>query len=73
MNGLKTSVSEMAKDVVDEALMICGIAGFKNGTPWSLGRHLADIHSARLMVSNDRIVGNSASFLVAQRSPVVVF
>jgi acyl-CoA dehydrogenase len=73
MNGLKTSVSEMAKDVVDEALMICGIAGFKNGTQWSLGRHLADIHSARLMVSNDRIVGNSASFLVAQRSPVVVF
>jgi acyl-CoA dehydrogenase len=73
MNGLKTSVSDMALDVVNEALMICGISGFKNGTPYSLGRHLGDIHSARLMVSNDRIVGNSASFLVAQRSPVVVF
>jgi acyl-CoA dehydrogenase len=73
MNGLKLSISEMALEVIDEAMMICGISGFKNGTPYSLGRHLRDIHSARLMISNDRIAGNMAGFFIVQRSPVVVF
>ncbi len=73
MNGLKVSISDLALEVVSEAMMITGIMGYKNNTPYSLGRHLRDIQSARLMVSNDRIVNNMSSFLMAQRSPVVVF
>ncbi|SMG26180.1 acyl-CoA dehydrogenase family protein [Paraburkholderia susongensis] len=67
MNTLKTSISNTALQVVHEVLMICGMAGYKNGTPYSVGRHLRDLHSAPLMINNDRIAQNTASLLLAQR------
>jgi acyl-CoA dehydrogenase len=67
MNTLKTSISNTALQVVQEVLMICGMAGYKNGTPYSVGRHLRDLHSAPLMINNDRIAQNTASLLLAQR------
>ena len=70
LNALKVTVSELALEVVQEAMMICGIAGYKYGTPYSVGRHLRDLHSAPIMVNNDRIRANSAVLLVAQRSPM---
>jgi acyl-CoA dehydrogenase len=63
MNNIKTSTSERAVQVINQALMICGIAGYRNDTPFSLGRHLRDAHSAALMVNNDRITANTASLL----------
>jgi acyl-CoA dehydrogenase len=68
MNGLKTSVSTMALDAVRIAMLICGMAGYKQGTPFSLGRHLRDLWSAPLMINNDRILNNTASLLLADRS-----
>jgi acyl-CoA dehydrogenase len=67
MNTLKTSISTTALQVVQEVLMICGMAGYKNGTAYSVGRHLRDLYSAPLMISNDRIAQNTASLLLAQR------
>ncbi|MFP6556774.1 acyl-CoA dehydrogenase family protein [Paraburkholderia sp. B3] len=67
MNTLKTSISATALDVVQEVLMICGMAGYKNGTEYSVGRHLRDLYSAPLMINNDRIAQNTASLLLAQR------
>ncbi|MCC8391225.1 acyl-CoA/acyl-ACP dehydrogenase [Paraburkholderia sp. MMS20-SJTR3] len=67
MNTLKTSISTTALEVVQQVLMICGMAGYKNGTPYSVGRHLRDLHSAPLMINNDRIAQNTASLLLAQR------
>lgn len=71
LNALKVTVSELALEVVNEALMICGISGYKYGTPYSIGRHLRDAHSAPIMVNNDRIRANNATLLVAQRSPMM--
>jgi acyl-CoA dehydrogenase len=68
MNGLKTSVSTLALEAVRAALLICGMAGYKCDTPFSLGRHLRDLWSAPLMVNNDGILGNTASLLLAERS-----
>jgi len=48
-------------------MLICGIMGYKNGTPFSLGRHLRDVHSAQLMISNDRILSNVASMLLVHK------
>jgi acyl-CoA dehydrogenase len=73
MNNIKTFISNVALDCVNEAMMICGISGYKKGTRYSVERHLRDIHSARLMVSNDRIMLNNASFVVAQRANIVEF
>jgi acyl-CoA dehydrogenase len=67
MNSLKTGTSQMAVQVVNHALMVCGIYGYKNDTKFSLGRHLRDAHSAAVMVSNDRIFGNTANLLLVHK------
>jgi acyl-CoA dehydrogenase len=67
MNNVKITVSQGILDVINDAMMICGIAAYKNDTPFSLGRNLRDAHSAQLMISNDRILGNSATILLAQK------
>jgi acyl-CoA dehydrogenase len=68
LNMLKLAISQSAVHVVQETLMICGMAGYKNDTPFSVGRHLRDLHSAPLMISNDRIELNTANLLLAQRA-----
>lgn len=70
MNNVKIASSETILDIIHKALLICGIMGYKNGTPFSLGRHLRDAHSARLMISNDRILGNTATMLLVQKPDV---
>ena len=67
MNNLKIGVSRLTVDVVQQALMICGIMGYKNETPYSLGRHLRDALSAPLMINNDRIAGNTSNLLLVHR------
>ncbi|HEY8615841.1 acyl-CoA dehydrogenase family protein [Phenylobacterium sp.] len=69
MNALKVAVSTTALEVVDACLMIAGLQGYKNGGPFSLGRHLRDIHSARLMIGNDRILASAGQLLLVQRKP----
>lgn len=71
VNALKVTMSELALEVVQQAMMICGLAGYKYGTPYSIGRHFRDLQSAPLMVSNDRIVLNTSTLLIAQRAPLV--
>lgn len=68
LNTLKHDLSEMCHAVVLEALLICGMAGYKNGTDFSVGRHLRDILSAQLMISNDRIAATTGALLLAQRA-----
>jgi len=67
MNNLKLSASQLVPDIVTRCLGICGIAGYKNDTPYSLGRHLRDAHSAALMVSNYRILATNASLLLVHK------
>jgi acyl-CoA dehydrogenase len=64
MNNLKMGSSEAAPQIVHKALQIVGIMGYKNDSPLSLGRHYRDALSGSLMVSNDRIMGKSASMLL---------
>ncbi|MEX3953387.1 acyl-CoA dehydrogenase family protein [Paraburkholderia sp. EG287A] len=67
MNSLKTGISSAALGIAHEAMMICGIFGYRNGGRYSIGRHLRDLYSAPLMINNDRIDQNTASLLLAQR------
>lgn len=67
LNNLKTTVSDMGVDIVHRALGIVGLAGYRNGTPFSLGRPLRDIMSAPLMIGNDRILSNTAKLLLVQK------
>jgi acyl-CoA dehydrogenase len=64
MNNLKVNASEAAVQIVHKALQIIGVLGFKNDSKFSVARHYRDVLSASLMISNDRIVGKSASMLL---------
>ena len=68
LNNIKTTASDMAVEIVQRALSIVGLAGYKNGTPFSLGRPLRDVLSAPLMIGNDRILANTAKLLLVQKS-----
>jgi len=63
-NNLKLAASEQAVDVCRGAMDVCGIVGFKNDTPFSVGRHLRDTMSAPLMIANERIHQNNAGLLL---------
>jgi acyl-CoA dehydrogenase len=63
-NNLKLAASEHSADVCRGALDVCGIMGFKNDTPFSVGRHLRDTMSAVLMIANERIHQTNAGLLL---------
>ena len=67
MNNIKIGSSETILTIINHAMLVCGIMGYKNGTPFSLGRHLRDAHSAQLMISNDRILGNTSNLLLVHK------
>jgi acyl-CoA dehydrogenase len=67
INGLKLSASELSLEIVTRALTIVGIAGYREDGELSVARHLRDIHSAPLMINNDRINAMNASLLLVQK------
>ena len=66
-NNLKVAASEQAPRVCQGALSVCGIAGYLNNTPYSIGRHLRDTLSACIMVANERILQTNASLLLVAK------
>ena len=67
MNNIKVATSQIAIEIVNKAMIVCGIAGFKNDTPFSIGRQYRDVLSAQLMINNDRIFGNTSNMLLVHR------
>jgi acyl-CoA dehydrogenase len=63
-NNLKVAASEQAPRVCTGAIEVCGIAGYRNDTPYSVGRHLRDCMSAPLMIANERIHETNANLLL---------
>lgn len=64
MNNLKISASEAAPQLVHHALQIIGVLGYKNDSPFSVGRHYRDALSAALMISNERLAAKNAGMLL---------
>jgi acyl-CoA dehydrogenase len=67
MNSLKVSASTLVVEIVNGALGVCGIAGYRLDSPYSMGRLFRDALGASLMVSNDRILANNAQLLLMDR------
>jgi acyl-CoA dehydrogenase len=67
LNNLKIASSELAPQIVHKALQIVGILGYKNDSPFSLGRHYRDALSGSLMISNERIAAKNASMLLVYK------
>lgn len=73
MNALKVNSSNAAVRAVEGAMLVCGLAGYRNDGPYSLGRLLRDAHSAALMINNDRILANSAGLLLVDKEDTGLF
>jgi acyl-CoA dehydrogenase len=69
MNLCKVNASELAVATVMSAMQTCGLAGYRNDGDFSLGRHLRDILSSPVMISNDRILANLAAASLLGASP----
>jgi acyl-CoA dehydrogenase len=67
INNLKISCSTLIIDIVSRSLLICGIAGYRNDSRYSLSRHLRDAYGAALMVNNDRIINHNATLINMHR------
>lgn len=65
LNNLKTWTSRHCLRAAEDALLVAGIAGYRNDSPWSVARPLRDLLSAQIMINNDRIAASSASLLLA--------
>ena len=67
MNNLQLSASRLVIEVVSLAMSICGMAGYRQDSPYSLGRLLRDAHGAALVASNDRIMSQNAEMLMVSQ------
>jgi acyl-CoA dehydrogenase len=68
LRNLKVSTSQLAVSTATAALGVCGMAGFRRGTPYSLDRILRDAHGGLIMVNNDRMLRDNAQLLLARKS-----
>lgn len=73
MNTLKVGAAQTLVRIVEQALLVCGLNGYRNDSEYSVARHLRDAHSAPLMISNDRILGNTANLLLVQKESTGLF
>jgi acyl-CoA dehydrogenase len=69
MNMLKVNASELAVATVMSAMQACGLAGYRNDSEFSIGRHLRDILSSPVMISNDRILANIGAASLLSSTP----
>ena len=67
MNSLKVSASTLVVEIAAKAMSVCGMAGYRHDSDFSLGRNLRDAYGAALMVNNDRVIANSAQLLLASK------
>ncbi|MCO5329536.1 MAG: acyl-CoA/acyl-ACP dehydrogenase [Ilumatobacteraceae bacterium] len=63
MNDLKLSASVAVAEIIEGAMRVAGLVAYRNDTPYSLGRHMRDSHSAALMVHNERLIEHNANLL----------
>jgi acyl-CoA dehydrogenase len=68
LRSLKVYTSELAAKTASKALGICGMAGFRTDTPFSMDRVIRDAHGSLVMVSNDRLLTDNAQLLVARKA-----
>lgn len=73
MNTLKVGAAQTLVRIVEQALLVCGLNGYRNDGAFSVARHLRDAHSAPLMISNDRILGNTANLLLVHKENTGLF
>ena len=68
VRNLKLSVTTLAIEIVSKASLICGLAGYKRDSPYSMDRNLRDVLGGPLMANNSRAAGENAQLLLAMKA-----
>jgi acyl-CoA dehydrogenase len=69
---LKVEASELAATTVLTAMRACGLAGYRNDSPFAMGRFLRDILSSPIMINNDRILANADPAVLMSEAPTAL-
>jgi acyl-CoA dehydrogenase len=72
MNLLKVNASETAVSTVMSAMQATGLAGYRNDSEFSIGRHLRDILSSPIMINNERILANIGTAALLTATPATL-
>lgn len=67
LRSLKVSTSTLGVRTSTAALGVCGIAGYKRDSPFSLDRLIRDAHGGLIMVNNDRYLVDNAQLLMVRK------
>lgn len=67
VRNLKLSSTTLAIEIVSKASLICGLAGYKRDSPYSMDRNLRDILGGPLMANNLRSANDNARLLLAMK------
>ena len=68
----KVEVSELAVSTVLTAMRVCGLAGYRCDSEFSVERSLRDVLSSPLMINNDRILANLAGTCLLAPVPAAI-
>ena len=69
---LKVEASELATTTVLTAMRACGLAGYRNDSPFAMGRFLRDILSSPIMINNDRILASADPAVLMSEAPTAL-
>ena len=69
---LKVEASELATTTVLAAMRACGLAGYRNDSPFAMGRFLRDILSSPIMINNDRILASADPAVLMSEAPTAL-
>jgi acyl-CoA dehydrogenase len=53
-------------------MRICGLAGYRNDSPFAMGRFLRDILSSPIMINNDRILASADPAVLMSEAPTAL-
>ncbi|MFI7230570.1 acyl-CoA dehydrogenase family protein [Nonomuraea angiospora] len=67
VNNLKLAASTETVKIAETALEICGMPGYQEHSESSVARMLRDLYSARLMISNSRLLETNSTAMLMRR------
>jgi acyl-CoA dehydrogenase len=68
LNALKIAASQTSLEIAQLALQASGMAGYSEIGPYSVARILRDLHSAALMIGNERLLAANAELVLMDKT-----
>jgi acyl-CoA dehydrogenase len=67
LQTLKVAGSHLTSEIALQSLALCGVAGFRNDSEFTLGRAVRDSLGSLVMVSNDAVLGQNGQLALVRK------